>query len=89
MNANPSPWVSDSSLNLEGPATSFIGVDNRVRVNGAVAARSFGTEVEVIGLKEASRSADSEVNAEGGTVRTAYLKSMSLRGDEALDVKGR
>ena len=73
-------------MNLEGPATSFIGVGNRVRVNGAVAARDLGTDVSM-GLKEASCSADSEVNAEGGTVRTAYLKRVSLLGDEALDIR--
>ena len=79
-----SSWAG-SSLTLEGPATAFNGVKDRGRANGAVDARNLDPGV---GLKDAFRSADSEVNAEGGTVRTAYLRRLSVLGNEVVDVRG-
>ena len=62
-----------------------MGVGNRGRVNGAVDARNLDPDV---GLKDALRRADSEVNAEGGTVRTEYLRRLSVLGNELADVRG-
>lgn len=62
-----------------------MGSGNRGRVNGAVDARNLDAEV---GLKDALRRADSEVNAEGGTVRTAYLRRLLVLGNKVLEGRG-